>query len=209
MPHSTWPGRTHVPPREQPPPETQRKRLTVPGLAFRAALSPRLRSPPRFIMTDSPCPVGPPPQTPLHPRAAGGVARPSCLPASQLAPPAPSRPPLATLAWLRRLFLVLGSPAKGRAGCGGCPRPSHLRPVGLSQPSRRALEDPQPAELLVLPPLCSGDMPTGQKGRKKGRQGQEEAGPAEPRVAHQDKGIRAGREAAGRRGEGDVLFHQF
>lgn len=44
VPHSTWPGRTHLPPRKQPPPETQRKRLTVPGLAFRAALSPRLRS---------------------------------------------------------------------------------------------------------------------------------------------------------------------
>lgn len=70
-------------------------------------------------------------------------------------------------------------------------------------------EDPQPAELLVLPPLCSGDMPTGQKGRKKGRQGQEEAGPAEPKVAHQDKGIRAGPEAARRRGKGGILFHQF
>lgn len=54
VPHSTWPGRTHLPPRKQPPSETQRKRLTVPGLAFRAALSPPLRSPPRFIMADFP-----------------------------------------------------------------------------------------------------------------------------------------------------------
>lgn len=48
VPHSTWPGRTHLPPRKQPPSETQRKRLTVPGLAFRAALSPCLRSPPIY-----------------------------------------------------------------------------------------------------------------------------------------------------------------
>lgn len=70
-------------------------------------------------------------------------------------------------------------------------------------------EDPQLAELPVLPPLCSGDRPTGQKGREKGRQGQEEAGPAEPKVAHQDKGIRAGPEVARRRGKGGILFHQF
>lgn len=89
VPHSTWPGRTHLPPRKQPPSETQRKRLTVPGLAFRAALSPRLRSPPRFIMADSPCPVGTSSSDPIPPPGSGqcGKAFPSacfsaCAPSS-------------------------------------------------------------------------------------------------------------------------------
>lgn len=104
---------------------------------------------------------------------------------------------------------MLGSPAKGRAGCGGCPRPSHLGPVGLSQPSRRALGGPPAGRAPCPPSPLQWGHAHRPEGRKKGRQGQEEAGPAEPKVAHQDKGIRAGPEAARRRGEGGILFHQF
>lgn len=37
-------------------------------------------------------------------------------------------------------------------------------------------EDPQPAELLVLRPLCSGDMPTGQRGGRRAGRGRRRQG---------------------------------
>lgn len=164
--HYMWPHRAHrhnncpSPPKEQPPPETHRKRLTVPGLAFRAALSPLLRAPPRFAVADS-LPSRPfLLHTQLQPQAMGSVARPSSPHASQLVP----QLPLATSSHAglgSESFLVLGSPAKGMGLLQWVSRPISLEAGGaVTAKSVQLGEDLQPADSsLSSLPSAMGTCP--------------------------------------------------
>lgn len=186
--HSMWPHRAHrhnncpLPPKEQPPPETHRKRLMVPGLAFRAALSPLLRVPPRFAMADS-LPSQPfLLHTQLHPQEMDSVARPSSLHASQLVPQLPlchfesHWPGLGEFSSAGESskgngLVVVGVQAHLIGGWWGCH--SQISPA-LGRPAASR-------QFLVFPPLCNGDMPTGQRltpegGRRRADRGRRRQG---------------------------------
>lgn len=137
--------------------------------------------------------------SPPHPTPpTGGVARPS--PASQLVPRAPSWPSPVTLAYIRRVSLVLGSPAKEKSLLWWVCTPISPEAGGpFTTKSAQLWEGPQPADSYLPSLLRDRDVPTGQRltpeegGRRAGR-GRKRQG--RPRVANQDRGIRAGLEAA-------------